>query len=106
MNDSYANDPHIAEQAGPASVLLNDTDAARIGVQDGARVRLHNETGAIELVARIDETVLAGTAISYKGRWPSLEENTVNVNFVHTPVKTDMGESSSVHATEVIAEAL
>ena len=35
-----------------------------------------------------------------------LEGTAVNVNFVHTPVKTDMGESSSVHATEVIAEAV
>jgi anaerobic selenocysteine-containing dehydrogenase len=106
MNDSYANDPHIAEQSGPASVLLNDTDAARLGVQGGARVRLRNDTGAIELVARIDESVLPGTAVSYKGRWPSLEENAVNVNFVHTPVKADMGESTSVHATEVIVEVV
>jgi len=104
LNDSYANDPHIAEQSGPASVLLNDADAARIGVQDGEKVRLRNDTGAIELVARVDKTVLPGIAVSYKGRWPSMEENAVNVNFVHTPVKTDMGESTSVHGTEVIAE--
>ncbi len=104
LNDSYANDPHIAEQSGPANVRLNGTDAARIGVSDGAQLRLRNESGAIELVARIDNDVLPGTAVSYKGRWPSLEGNAMNVNVVHTPVKTDMGESSSVHATEVIAE--
>ena len=106
MNDSYANDPHIAQQSGPASVLINGADAAQIGVTDGSQIRLRNETGAIELLARIDDDVLPGTAVSYKGRWPSLEGNAVNVNFVHTPVKTDMGESSSVHATAVIAEAI
>ena len=106
MNDSYANDPHIAEQQGPATVRINGADAARIGVADGAQLRLSNDTGTIELRARIDNHVLAGTAVSYKGRWPSLESNAVNVNIVHTPVKTDMGESSSVHATEVIAEAV
>lgn len=106
LNDSYANDPHIAQQSGPATVLIHGTDAARIGVADGAQLRLRNETGAIELLARIDDEVLPGTAVSYKGRWPSLEGNAVNVNIVHTPVKTDMGESSSVHATEVIAEAI
>jgi len=104
LNDSYANDPHIAEQSGPATVSINGADATRIGLAEGAQVRLRNETGAIELRTHIDDDVLPGTAVSYKGRWPSLEANAMNVNFVHTPVKTDMGESSSVHATEVIAE--
>ncbi|MGR9092867.1 MAG: molybdopterin-containing oxidoreductase family protein, partial [Gammaproteobacteria bacterium] len=104
MNDSYANDPHIIEQSGPASVLLNGADAAAAGIRDGARVRLHNETGAIVLIAKIDEHVLPGTAVSYKGRWPSLEDGGTNVNFVHTARKADMGESTSVHATEVVVE--
>ena len=104
LNDSYANDPHIIEQSGPASVLLNRADAAAAGIHDGARVRLSNETGALELVAKIDEHVLPGTAVSYKGRWPSLEGGGTNVNFVHTARKADMGESTSVHATEVVVE--
>jgi len=104
LNDSYANDPHIVEQSGPASVRLNPLDASAAGISDGARVRLGNETGNIELVARVDETVLQGTAVSYKGRWPNLEDNGANVNFVHTPRKADMGGSTSVHATEVTAE--
>lgn len=106
LNDSYANDPHLAEQSGPATVSINGKDASRIGVKDGDQVRLRNNTGAIELVTRIDNDILPGIAVSYKGRWPSLEGTAVNVNVVHTPVKTDMGESSSVHATEVIAEAV
>ncbi len=106
LNDSYANDPHIAEQSGPPSVLMNTEDAARIGVAEGGRVRLRNETGAVELVTHIDDQVLAGTATCYKGRWPSLEDDNANINFVHTPVKTDMGESTSVHATEVTVEVI
>jgi anaerobic selenocysteine-containing dehydrogenase len=106
LNDSYANDPHIIEQSGPAAVWLNNIDAARIGVAEGDRVRLRNATGAIELVAHIDDSLLVGTAVAYKGRWPSLETDKTNVNFVHTPRKTDMGESTSVHATEVIIEAI
>jgi anaerobic selenocysteine-containing dehydrogenase len=85
---------------------MNTEDAARIGVAEGGRVRLRNETGAVELVTHIDDQVLAGTAISYKGRWPSLEDDNANINFVHTPVKTDMGESTSVHATEVTVEVI
>tara|TARA_R110002096_G_scaffold5159_6_gene24114 strand:+ start:2133 stop:4157 length:2025 start_codon:yes stop_codon:yes gene_type:complete len=104
LNDSYANDPHIAEQSGPPSVRLNGADAAAAGIHDGARVRLRNATGALELVAKIDDQVLPGTAVSYKGRWPNREDGGANVNFVHTARKADMGESTSVHGTEVIVE--
>ncbi|MFT4563192.1 MAG: anaerobic selenocysteine-containing dehydrogenase, partial [Gammaproteobacteria bacterium] len=72
LNDSYANDPHIIEQSGPATVHLNPNDAAAAKVKDGDKVRLRNETDAIELVARIDPAMLDGTALSYKGRWSSI----------------------------------
>ncbi|MFP6780669.1 MAG: molybdopterin dinucleotide binding domain-containing protein, partial [Gammaproteobacteria bacterium] len=101
LNDSYANDPHIIEQSGPATVQIHPQDAAAAGVSDRSRVRLHNETGEVALTARLDDTVLMGTAVAYKGRWPSIEDGAANVNFVHTPLKADMGESTSVHATLV-----
>lgn len=106
LNDSYANDPHIVDQSGPARVWLNRADALAAGISDGARVRLHNETGTLELTATLDDHVLPGTAVSYKGRWPSLEGGGANVNFVHTARKADMGESTSVHGTEVMLEAV
>jgi anaerobic selenocysteine-containing dehydrogenase len=106
LNDSYANDPHIIEQAGPATVSISREDAAEARIVDGQRVRLFNATGSIEMNARIDETLLKGTAVSYKGRWPGLEKSGTNVNFVHAPVKADMGDSTSVHGTEVSLQAL
>ncbi|MGI9327340.1 MAG: molybdopterin-containing oxidoreductase family protein [Pseudomonadales bacterium] len=106
LNDSYANDDHLIEQAGPATVWLSSEDAKRYGVVEGQRVRLRNETGVLELNARIDEALLAGTLLSYKGRWPSIEPNGANVNILHTARKADMGESTSVHGTEVSLETV
>lgn len=106
LNDSYANDPHIVEQSGPPAVHLNAVDARVAGIGDGEAVRIKNESGTVKLQARIDDSVLPGTAIAYKGRWPNLEADASNINFVHTPRKTDMGESSSVHATEIEIEPL
>ena len=106
LNDSYANDPAIIERAGPATVLLNAADASRLGIDDGESVRLSNETGAIELTARIDPAVLGGTAVAYKGRWPMLEAAGANVNVLNAGEKADMGESTSVHATEVSIRAI
>ena len=103
LNDSYGNDPHLVEQAGPATVHLNAYDASRFGVADGARVRVWNETGAIELIAAVDDAVGSGTALTYKGRWPALEDG-VNPNFLHAPEAADMGNSTSVHSTMVRIE--
>ena len=106
LNDSYANDPHIIEQSGPASVRISQVDAAKYQLRDGDPVRLRNASGSMELQVQVDAAILPGIAISYKGRWPSLENQQANVNFVHVPSKADMGESTSVHATEVLIEAL
>lgn len=100
MNDSYANDPEIIKRSGPASATFHPDDAKTLGISESDRVRLHNALGEVELQAHIDELTPPGTILSYKGRWPSLDgENHMNV--IHRATKTDMGESSSVHSTEV-----
>ena len=99
LNDSYANDEHAANRSGSAALHLNPSDAARLGIHEGEAIEARNETGAIELTARLDDAVLAGTAVSYKGRWPSLESDGKNVNFLHRARAADMGESTSVHST-------
>ncbi|MCC6706588.1 MAG: molybdopterin-dependent oxidoreductase [Gammaproteobacteria bacterium] len=101
MNDSYANDPHIIARSGPAALHLNPSDAVCIGVREGATVTVGNDTGELRLVARLDESVLPGTVLSYKGRWPSLEGSHMNVNFIHPARAADMGASTSVHSTLV-----
>jgi anaerobic selenocysteine-containing dehydrogenase len=101
LNDSFANDEKLASQAGSAHVVLHPEDAARFGVRDGARVRLHNKSGSLELEARVGELAPPGVAVSYKGRWPKLEQGGANVNVLHTGVAADMGGSTAVHSTEV-----
>ena len=77
---------------------------AGLGLHDGSAVTLANASGSVPLVARLDDGVLPGTAVAYKGRWPSLEASGTNVNFVHTAQAADMGASSSVHSTLVTIE--
>ena len=101
LNDSYANDENIQQRAGAASVTLHPDDATQLGVADGARVRLDNETGQLELVAAVDAVVPRGVALTHKGRWPKQEDGRVNVNALNPGIRSDMGESSSVHSIEV-----
>ena len=101
MNDSYGNDPRLQRRAGAAEIILHPDDASSLGISDGERVRVSNDEGSIELQAQVATLAPPGTAVAYKGRWPSLEANGANPNFLHAGQKCDMGESTSVHGIEV-----
>jgi anaerobic selenocysteine-containing dehydrogenase len=50
---------------------------------------------------RVSDEIPEGTAFSPKGRWPKLDEQGFNINVLTPSRKSDMGESTTVHATEV-----
>ena len=101
LNDSFGNDNKIEVQLGEASVSLNPADAAARGLSEGQNVALHNQTGRLELKLHLDEGVPKGVALSPKGRWPKRQSGSANVNVLNPGHKSDMGESTCVHAVEV-----
>lgn len=101
LNDSYANDPKLARNAGGPEVYIHPLDAERLGVENGATVTLDNDNGSMELTATIDEVSVPGVLVSYKGRWPKQEHGHRTVNALHIGQKADMAESTSVHSTLV-----
>lgn len=101
MNDSFANVAKLARRAGPPTVALHPVDAAARGLQPGDQVRLTNDAGALQVTVRISDEVPPGVALSTKGRWPKQEDDSANVNVLNPGLKTDMGESTSVHGVEV-----
>ncbi len=54
--------PSFASLVGPVELHLNPYDRDRIGVADGARVRVTSSRGGLDLVVRADPGVPAGTA--------------------------------------------
>lgn len=100
LNDSYANDPHLLEIAGEPVVYVHPEDARQLELLDGDPVALHNDSGHLDLICRIDSRTQPGTLVSYKGRWPKFSCG-VNVNQLHTPLMSDLGKSTSVHSTIV-----
>lgn len=107
MNDSYANEPKIAERLGPDPVVtLNPGDASRAGLADGDWAELVNETGRLALRVRVADIVPEGAALTPKGRWPKRERQRSNVNVLNPGHKSDMGESTCVHGVEVAVRRL
>ena len=101
LNDSYANDPRLKRRSAPAEITLHPDDARRFGIADGQPVMVGNDGGELTLTARVSDVVLPGTAMSYKGRWPSLSAGGDNLNLLYDGKKSDIGESSTVHGIEV-----
>lgn len=95
MNDSYANEPRVKEKVEPLLVTLHPKDAARLGIEAGSRIRLESEIDSLEAQAAVDGLIPEGAVYSVKGHWGS------NVNRLNPGVKTDMGESTAVHAVSV-----
>ena len=105
MNDSYGNDANIQRKLGEARVYIHPDDARSLGLEDGGRALLANETGELTLQVSITDSVTRGVALTHKGRWPRLDAQRANVNVLNPGVESDMGESSSVHSTRVRVSA-
>ncbi len=101
MNSSFGNDRNVLKMMGPATVTCHPQTASDLGIGDGDRVRLSNELGELVLTACLSDMTTPGALIVYKSRWLKAEKGRSNVNRLCITRKTDMGESTSVHATEV-----
>lgn len=68
LNTSYSDLPRHAGAEGVPAVWLDPADAGPRGIQDGDRVRLRNERGSLELLARVGEGVRPGVVAVPHGR--------------------------------------
>ena len=101
MNSSFGNDHRVIKMMGPATVTCHPETASDLGIGNGDRVRLSNELGELVLTLRVSDMITPGALLVYKSRWLKSEPDRANVNVLCVARKTDMGESTSVHATEV-----
>jgi anaerobic selenocysteine-containing dehydrogenase len=102
LNTIYGNDPRVGRRAGQLMVTLHPADATRRRLSAGDVARVHNEVAELELMVACSEDVPEGVALIPKGRWPKLEAGTANVNVLNPGLRSDLGDSSAVHGTEVL----
>jgi anaerobic selenocysteine-containing dehydrogenase len=106
LNTTYGNDGRVGRRAGKLTVTLNPADAGLRGLADGDLARVSNSVGELRLPVSLSDDVPPQVALIPKGRWPKLEAGGGNVNAVNPGLRTDLGDSSGVHGTEVTVEAL
>jgi len=94
LNSSYANMTEKITNQGEQFVMINQADADKRHVTEGAKVRVFNDRGAFEAVARISKDVNAGIVVTTLGYWRQLNKGTVNS--ISSAEFGDMGNSAAV----------
>jgi len=97
LNSSYSDLPRHSKAEGEPAVDLHPADAAARSVADGARVRVFNERGSLELTARVGDAVRPGVVAIAHGR---------SANALTSDGLTDLGGGADFYSTRVEVERL
>jgi len=103
INSCYANIDNKLKRQGEQFLLINQSDALDRGVKDGEMVKVFNDRGAFDAVAKITADVNKGVVVTTLGYWRQLNNGTVNS--VSSNAFGDMGNAQTSHdcLVEIIA---
>ncbi len=104
LNSCYANIDSKIKSQGEQFVMISATDADARGVQDGDPVKVFNDRGGFEGVARITSDVSAGLVVATLGYWRQLNKGTVNC--VSSAELVEMGNAPTFTDNLVQVEAV
>ena len=93
LNSCYANEPHKIRGQGEQFVLMSPTDAAARGVREGDPVRVFNDRGDFEGLARVTDDVRDGVIVATLGYWRSLNRSDGSVNSISSAEFCGLGRA-------------
>jgi anaerobic selenocysteine-containing dehydrogenase len=105
LNSSYAHVDRAVKAEREPMVTMHEQDAAARGVRDGARVRVFNQRGAVEVAARVGADVPVGCVSLPSGWWASRSAGGRSANAL-TADGVARGGGGDFHDTLVEVEAL
>ncbi len=70
LNSTFNETDSSRKKEGRPEVWLRPDDAARFGIEDGAKVKTGNRRGEVMLHARLKDSIAPGTIVS-EGLWPN-----------------------------------
>lgn len=104
LSSSFGNLPHQRRQAGEQQVTLHPEDGARFGIASGDRVRVRNDRGSFEAVARLSDEIRQGVIVAPVGYWPSLSTGGSTVHAVTSSRYADLGRAPTFSDNLVAVE--
>ncbi|MDE2583565.1 MAG: molybdopterin oxidoreductase family protein [Rhodospirillales bacterium] len=105
LNTSFTETPGSRRREKRPTALMHPEDAARLGLADGARVRLGNARGEVVLHVRRFDGVQAGVLVA-ESVWPNeAYEGGKGINFLTSDDPAPPNGGAVFHDTAVWAEA-
>ncbi len=93
LNSCYANEPHKIRGQGEQFVLISPTDAAKRNIREGDPVRVYNDRGDFEGVAKVTDDVNPGIVVATLGYWRSLNRSDGSVNSISSDAHCGLGRA-------------
>ncbi len=103
LNTTFSNVPSVQEMEETGLLEISSVDAQARGIADGDRVRVFNQRGDVELVARVDGKVQAGV-VSASLLWAKMAPGFQSINSLTSEKLTDMGNSATFYSVLVEVE--
>jgi anaerobic selenocysteine-containing dehydrogenase len=101
LNTSFTEMPSSRKRESRPTVLVHADDAARLGIADGAKVRLGNARGEVILHARLADGLQSGVLVS-ESIWPSEAfEGGIGINALTSDDPGPPGGGAVFHDTAV-----
>ncbi len=69
LNSTFANQKRQHSAQPSPEVVIHPDDARERGIEDGARVRVHNDRGAFSCAARVSDDARPGVVVAPMGWW-------------------------------------
>ena len=104
INSCYANIDNKLKGQGEQFVLINQVDAMDRGIQEGEMIKVFNDRGSFDALAKITPDVGKGVVVATLGYWRQLNNGTVNS--VSSSAFGDMGNAQTSHDCLVEARAI
>lgn len=93
LNSCYANEPHKIRGQGEQFVMISPKDAAARSIREGDPVRVFNDRGDFEGLARITDDVRDGVIVATLGYWRSLNRSDGSVNSISSAEFCGLGRA-------------
>ncbi len=101
LNSSYGNLEAQLHHAGEQMVMISPGDAQARGIGDGDAIRVFNDRGTFEAVARVSDDASPGVVVAPLGYWAKHSRNGRTVNAINPPAFADYGNAPTFSDTLV-----
>ncbi|HVC54143.1 MAG TPA: molybdopterin-dependent oxidoreductase [Stellaceae bacterium] len=95
---AYSGVEFLRRREGAPHCIVHPDEAAKRGLEDGAKVRLYNERGVVGLMLRVTDEVQPGVVL-VPGQRPDNETLSGTVNLLVADRYTDIGEGAIYQST-------